>query len=186
MPVTEKQGTGATSAASLRRIAHAAFQFSVTIGALDVGRSWSRLKEPERIEVIAQLREAARAYNDLARAGEAVTATCATCGNAFVPRRSDARYCSPACRQRAYRERHGHAKASRESAPGPRLFATKAEAVTEAQRIGYDPAVPHVVQDTSDGWLVPADGANVPQVTECGVPLSVPNTWKSKPKGKHQ
>jgi hypothetical protein len=31
--------------------------------------------------------------------------TCATCGAAFTPTRSDARYCSPACRQRAYRQR---------------------------------------------------------------------------------
>jgi len=30
---------------------------------------------------------------------------CATCEEAFEPSRSDAKYCSPACRQRAYRER---------------------------------------------------------------------------------
>ena len=31
--------------------------------------------------------------------------TCPSCGNAFTPPRADARYCSPACRQKAYRER---------------------------------------------------------------------------------
>jgi hypothetical protein len=30
---------------------------------------------------------------------------CARCGESFTPPRSDARYCSPACRQAAYRER---------------------------------------------------------------------------------
>jgi hypothetical protein len=30
---------------------------------------------------------------------------CAGCGNSFKPARTDARYCSAACRQRAYRER---------------------------------------------------------------------------------
>ncbi len=29
---------------------------------------------------------------------------CATCGEAFTPKRSDALYCSPACKQRAYRK----------------------------------------------------------------------------------
>ena len=30
---------------------------------------------------------------------------CDVCGNEFVPSRSDARFCKPACRQKAYRER---------------------------------------------------------------------------------
>ena len=30
---------------------------------------------------------------------------CESCGDTFTPPRSDARYCSPACRQKAYRER---------------------------------------------------------------------------------
>jgi hypothetical protein len=30
---------------------------------------------------------------------------CDVCGETFTPRRADARYCSPACRQRAYRKR---------------------------------------------------------------------------------
>lgn len=33
------------------------------------------------------------------------TLTCESCGETFSGVRSDARYCSPACRQRAYRER---------------------------------------------------------------------------------
>ena len=37
---------------------------------------------------------------------------CATCGATFTPPRADGRYCSPACRQRAYRQRqHGGAPA---------------------------------------------------------------------------
>lgn len=32
-------------------------------------------------------------------------ATCAQCGASYVPRRSDSRFCSDACRQRAHRER---------------------------------------------------------------------------------
>ncbi|MTD43838.1 hypothetical protein GKE82_05845 [Conexibacter sp. W3-3-2] len=32
---------------------------------------------------------------------------CETCGGAFVPRRSTARYCTSACRQVAYRIRRG-------------------------------------------------------------------------------
>ena len=31
--------------------------------------------------------------------------TCETCGETFIPKRSDSRYCSGACRQKAYRER---------------------------------------------------------------------------------
>lgn len=34
------------------------------------------------------------------------TTTCSTCGETFTPARADARYCSSACRQRAYRQRH--------------------------------------------------------------------------------
>jgi predicted nucleic acid-binding Zn ribbon protein len=34
---------------------------------------------------------------------------CGTCGTGFRPQRSDGRYCSPACRQRAYRSRNGDA-----------------------------------------------------------------------------
>jgi hypothetical protein len=33
---------------------------------------------------------------------------CADCGQTFQPRRVDARYCSDACRQKAYRERQSH------------------------------------------------------------------------------
>ena len=31
---------------------------------------------------------------------------CETCGREFTPRRNDARYCSAACRQKAYRHRN--------------------------------------------------------------------------------
>jgi hypothetical protein len=32
--------------------------------------------------------------------------TCGVCGRGLTAKRSDARYCSPACRQKAYRDRH--------------------------------------------------------------------------------
>ena len=32
---------------------------------------------------------------------------CATCGENFEPKRTDARFCSVACKQKAYRRRHG-------------------------------------------------------------------------------
>lgn len=34
-----------------------------------------------------------------------LTRHCEVCHEEFTPQRADARYCSPACRQRAYRER---------------------------------------------------------------------------------
>jgi hypothetical protein len=36
---------------------------------------------------------------------------CAVCGESFTPKRSDARYCSPTCRQRAHRERRARGTA---------------------------------------------------------------------------
>jgi hypothetical protein len=44
-------------------------------------------------------RERARSRRDRGRR------TCGVCAATFTPRRSDARYCSPACRQKAYRQR---------------------------------------------------------------------------------
>lgn len=41
------------------------------------------------------------------RSARRVWIRCAGCGEFFVPRRSDARTCSNACRQRAYRKRYG-------------------------------------------------------------------------------
>ena len=40
-----------------------------------------------------------------ATTGAARHKACAVCGTVFDPPRADARYCSPACRQRAYRQR---------------------------------------------------------------------------------
>ena len=44
-------------------------------------------------------------YN--ARRRKSAPTSCAGCGETFTPARSDARYCSGACRQRAYRQRNG-------------------------------------------------------------------------------
>lgn len=41
-----------------------------------------------------------------ARAAERPACTCASCGTAFVLKRSDAKFCSVACKQRAYRLAH--------------------------------------------------------------------------------
>jgi hypothetical protein len=49
-------------------------------------------------EHLLAVRQFQRRLND-------VTAKCVTCKEPFTPARSDARYCSPACRQRAYRDR---------------------------------------------------------------------------------
>jgi hypothetical protein len=60
---------------------------------------WDREREDER--------ERDRAYRRALRARKRA-ARCSTkcaCGKWFVPSRSDQRYCSPACRQSAYRER---------------------------------------------------------------------------------
>jgi predicted nucleic acid-binding Zn ribbon protein len=39
---------------------------------------------------------------------------CEFCGEIFVPTRTDSRFCSNACRQRAYRERNSRRKTRRE------------------------------------------------------------------------
>jgi hypothetical protein len=40
------------------------------------------------------------------RAATRANRPCETCGDTFTPPRADGRYCSDACRQRAYRARH--------------------------------------------------------------------------------
>lgn len=47
---------------------------------------------------------------------------CDGCGKEFTPARSDARYCSGACRTRAYRERHEGRRAPRKRRPLPEAF----------------------------------------------------------------
>jgi hypothetical protein len=44
---------------------------------------------------------------------------CATCGETFTPPRRDAKTCSPACRQKAYRQRVTEAVYSEENKPHP-------------------------------------------------------------------
>ena len=53
--------------------------------------------------------------------------TCETCGREFTARRNDARYCSPACRQKAYRDRHAPVLATRF-----RLISSMMEHLSEA------------------------------------------------------
>jgi len=50
-------------------------------------------------------------WGNARHAAPRVTVTCAVCGRAFVPPRRDAKACSPACRQRAYRQREAQADA---------------------------------------------------------------------------
>jgi hypothetical protein len=119
MSVTNDYATATgVSPASLGRIAGMASSLVMSLNALDPYRSWARMKDREREEAIAKMRDAARVLNDQVKIGEAqgspVTATCAGCGAEFVPlRRADARYHSAACRQRAYRARK---RAEREGA----------------------------------------------------------------------
>jgi hypothetical protein len=47
-------------------------------------------------------REQAREKRELAR-GKRI---CANCGQSFMPKRTDSRYCSAACKQKAYRQRN--------------------------------------------------------------------------------
>lgn len=47
---------------------------------------------------------------------------CDGCGKEFTPARSDAQYCSGACRTRAYRDRHGRRGAPRKRRPLPEAF----------------------------------------------------------------
>jgi hypothetical protein len=60
-------------------------------------------REGEPLHTTCSARCAERARN--ARRRKSTPTACASCGETFTPQRSDARYCSPACRQRAYRER---------------------------------------------------------------------------------
>ena len=53
-------------------------------------RAWYRARTERK-------RELRRIYHNLPQ--------CATCDTAFEPKRTDAKYCSPACRQRAHRQR---------------------------------------------------------------------------------
>jgi hypothetical protein len=57
------------------------------------------------VTVCGGVRCADRAYN--ARRRKSAPTSCAGCGETFTPKRSDARYCSAACKQRAYRRRNG-------------------------------------------------------------------------------
>jgi hypothetical protein len=49
--------------------------------------------------------ECARVAHNVRRRVDTQPAECETCGGTFTPPRADARYCSPACRQKAYRQR---------------------------------------------------------------------------------
>ena len=48
-----------------------------------------------------------REFHDRLRALARENLTCKRCGRTFTPKRSDAKYCSEACKQAAYRTRKG-------------------------------------------------------------------------------
>jgi hypothetical protein len=61
-------------------------------------------RQPPRAVICGEpCRRIVRAAN--ARARRRVPRACSICGVEFKPNRGDARYCSPACKQRAYRQR---------------------------------------------------------------------------------
>lgn len=62
-----------------------------------------RLKKDRRNERLRLRRRAAR--DQISMSLHDAERWCATCGAEFVVERSDARYCSGACRQRTYRQR---------------------------------------------------------------------------------
>jgi hypothetical protein len=67
-------------------------------------------KERKRKNACARARyKASKRFRDL----HAKPTVCVTCGNAFKPKRRDAKYCSAACRQRAYVKRDGKLKTAR-------------------------------------------------------------------------
>ncbi len=73
--------------------------------------------------------------------------TCRACGDEFRSVRSDARYCSATCRQRAARARKVNAAVSQPTMmPGPRS--------TDAPRV-FDsrPYVSSVISDAHEKWL---------------------------------
>ena len=57
----------------------------------------------EQAEYVAHYAQEAAAARLLRRSPR--RRACRTCGRTYVPPRADGRYCSPACRQRAYRQR---------------------------------------------------------------------------------
>jgi hypothetical protein len=68
------------------------------------GQTLNHCPDCRRTALRRKKREALRQYRKSIRT-EPSPVTCARCGTTFTPPRSDASYCSPACRQAAYRER---------------------------------------------------------------------------------
>ena len=65
--------------------------------------SWD--KAVQRIPPLLQDPFPERGFANTGTRGFPVAATCSLCLEEFIPRRADASYCSPACKQRAYRHR---------------------------------------------------------------------------------
>ena len=67
--------------------------------------------DPKQPEQVKRLREVRRQLSRFIAADEQKKSTaptrCAECGHDFRPARTDSRFCSNACRQRAYRQRKG-------------------------------------------------------------------------------
>jgi hypothetical protein len=96
----ERDGYGQPCEACGRRVAFQADEWVID--------GYDKRPGPERQHVLCSEVCAYRYYNRLrsersatARAGR----SCEACGSAFDAVRSDQRYCSPACKQRAYRQR---------------------------------------------------------------------------------
>jgi hypothetical protein len=58
-----------------------------------------------------------RAEYRASRPGADRKTACASCGVEFAPKRSDSRYCSPACRQKSYRTRQSTGRSSGTEGP---------------------------------------------------------------------
>ena len=77
---------------------------------------------------------------------------CVACERKFTPRRSDGRYCSPACRQRAYRERGRFEELERE------LEATRVHYWRTLRRLAAAKGVPEGLVVAWDSPFVDSKG----------------------------
>jgi hypothetical protein len=69
-------------------------------------RTWSYVRE-EWTRAVSTCSDHCAKQARNARRRKSKPTTCAGCGETFVPKRSDAKFCSAACKQRAYRQRSG-------------------------------------------------------------------------------
>jgi RNA polymerase-binding transcription factor DksA len=105
LPVTYRYGTNMRmrTAPAHQQVENIANQLEVLADALTASTDYRTAPTRDLARVERAATKALRAVRAI-RSGTATT--CEACGEEFSPLRSDARYCSSTCRQRAYRARH--------------------------------------------------------------------------------